>query len=76
MKFTCSIDITDEEYNEFKRLEMLLNDENLCNLRLKDLGNVIQQETRDLAKTRRFLIWFVLCGLQFSWLTDAMMKEP
>jgi hypothetical protein len=76
MKFVCSINITNDEYTEFKRLEQLLNDENLCNLRLKDLGNVIQQETRDPAKTKRFLIWFILNGLQFSWLVDAMMKEP
>jgi hypothetical protein len=75
MKFVCSIDITNKEYDEFKRLEQLLNDENLPNLKLKDLGDVIQHETHDLNKTKRFLVWFVLNGLQFSWLIDAMVKE-
>jgi hypothetical protein len=75
MKFACSIEITNEEYEEFKRLEMLLNDENLPNLRLRDVGNIVQEQTHDLAKTKRFLIWFVLNGLQFSWLIDAMLKN-
>ena len=76
MRFQCSIDITDEEYDEFKRLEQLLNDENLCNLRLKDIGRIVQEQTRDLNLTKRFVIWFAINGLQFGWLTDAMLKEP
>jgi len=55
MKFMCSINITNDEYTEFKRLEQLINDENLSNLRLKDIGNIVQEQTHDLAKTKRFL---------------------
>lgn len=66
----------DKELEEFKRLEMLFDEtEELRNFRLHEIGDIVIDATNDGYKTRRFLAYFVLNGLQNGSLLKAMMSE-
>lgn len=70
------LQFTDEELEEFKRLEQLFDEtEELRNFRLHEIGNIVLETTNDEYKTRRFLAFFVLNGLQNGSFISAMMER-
>jgi ferritin len=61
---------------EFKRLEMLFDESvELRNFRLHEIGDLVMEATNDEYKTRRFLAYFVLSGLQNGELLKAMVRQ-
>jgi len=68
------LQFTDEELEEFKRLEQLFDETtDLWNFRLHQIGDLVMEATNDEYKTRRFLAYFILNGLQNGDLIKAML---
>jgi len=67
---------TDEELQEFRRLEMLFDESlELRNFRLREIGDIVMEATNDKYKTRRFLAYFILTRLQDGQFIKAMVSE-
>ena len=71
-----TLEYTDEELEEFKRLEQLFDESvELRNFRLHEMGDIVMEATNDEYKTRRFLAYFILTKLQDGQFIKAMMSE-
>ena len=70
-----TIEYTEEELEEFKRLEQLFDETfELSECRLCEIGEIVKEATGSEYIARRFLAYFVLNGLQNGSLLKAMMK--